>query len=42
MKIAKSETSQLGYRIQYLIEDLKDIDTVAAIKERIAEWEDGQ
>lgn len=42
VKIAKSETSQLGYRIQYLIEDLKDIDTVAAIKERIAEWEDGQ
>lgn len=39
VKAAEGATSQLGYRIQYLLEDLKDAERLEEVKERIERWE---
>lgn len=41
VKAAESALTQLGYRVQYMLEDLKECETVAEVKERIGRWEGG-
>lgn len=41
VRAAEAATTNLGCRIQYLMEDLKEAESLDEVKERIARWEGG-
>lgn len=42
MEAAMSRARQQAYRVQYLVEDLKESDTITDVRERIARWEEAR